>query len=145
MCHLPRLICSAVVSESETCLPDCSTIAVGTSSKTSPVWLSGVSLWRDQWAAKGLWSEAANLADLIVSCCPSMVKFRTGTEKMWKTFFLAATLITLSTERGVFCRIDCVQICRHRKGPSYCFHPVSDQGISATCNYIANYSSMLLD
>ena len=26
-CHLPRLICSAVVSGSETCLPDCSTLA----------------------------------------------------------------------------------------------------------------------
>ena len=43
---------------------------------------------------------------------------------MGKTFFLAATLITLSAERGVFYRINSVQICRHRKGPSHRFHPV---------------------
>ena len=39
------------------------------------------------------------------------LKFRAGTEKMWRSFFLATTLITLSTERGMFYRIDSIWLC----------------------------------
>ena len=43
--------------------------------------------------------------DLNVNYCPSMVKFRTVTEKMQKTFFLATTLTTLSAKRGMLFRL----------------------------------------
>ena len=46
-------------------------------------------------------SSRQNLTDLIVSCCLSMVKFRTGTQTMRRAFVLAAASITLRTERGV--------------------------------------------
>ena len=56
------------------------------------------------------------LTDLIVSYFFSMVKFRTGTEKMRHFFFLSATLTTVSADRGLFHQIYCVQICCYRRG-----------------------------
>ena len=50
-----------------------------------------------------------------------MVECRTDTKEMEKTFLLASTLNTLSTETGMFCQIDCVQICCHRKGTTHGF------------------------
>ena len=61
--------------------------------------------------------------------------------------FLSGHLDHIECRMGSVYRINCVhwQICCHRKGPSQYFHPESHQGISATWNYIADYSSMLLD
>ena len=70
-------------------------------------WIN-VSTEQASWHRTQSFDSSQSSPGLIVSCCPSMVKFRTGTEKMWKTFFLAATLIALIAARGVSYWIDCM-------------------------------------
>ena len=64
------------------------------------------------------------LKDLIVSCCPSIVKFRTGAEDVQR-LLLATTWTTLVQKGECFFLIDSAQICCHRKGLGHNFHSVS--------------------
>ena len=80
------------------------------------------------------WS-CLNLADLIVSCCPSVMKFRIGTEKMWKTFLMAATLTTLSAER------ECYRMLSSSKRPGNLCNLQLHCGPTAPCCWTRTSSS----
>ena len=73
---------------------------------------------------------------MIVSCCPSMVKFRTGTEQVERlSFWLPLWQHWVQkVECFKFCQMDCchhcVQIFCYRNGPSHdLFHPRSHKGV----------------
>ena len=127
--QVPRLICKAEATESETLSPPIAVHLQLDKLYYQPC-LTELNLMQrpmTQCELPNVCSE--KLSEPYSLHCEQLSKHGVSTEKMLKIFPCAATLTTFITEREAFCQIDYVQIGCQKKGQSHSNHPVSHNRI----------------